>query len=181
MDEARLPPHDTRRRVFEAVHRFPGLGAAQLGRLTGESASLVDYHLDALDAAGLVVLVKDESVRRASGARLARRLGEKRLLMLGLMREKVPFQVLLVALGQATPVHHGELAESVQVAKSTLTYHLDKLVARGILLRIAKGPGKGYRVAEREVVHALFCDHLPTPEMMDTYGSLWLDLYRRPL
>lgn len=171
-----IPEPDARRRVLESVLDFPGLHVRAIARLLGASPSLVEYHAGQLLDAELITEAVHEGYRRffprpgPAGPSLAD------CSLLALLREEIPLHVTLLVLEADRPLPHKALAANVAVAKSTLSFHLAKMVEGGL---IAKRSDGAYELVDAARVAELLVRWRPDPHLLSTHFALWLALYRR--
>lgn len=117
--------------IYETVLRVPGAHLRGIERLTSLPLGQVLYHLDRLERMGLVVSKRDAGFRRYYVASVVSR-GEK--LVLAALRHAAARRIVL-ALLERGPLSHKELQPILGVAGSTLSFHLQRLVAAGVVRR----------------------------------------------
>lgn len=134
--------------ILTCVSSAPGIHLRQVERETKLPLGQVLYHLDRLERMGLVVSARDQGFRRYY---VARDVGRSEKRYLAALRHEVPRRVLLHLL-EASPRSHKELQAPLGVAASTLSFHLQRLLASGVLTRERQGTLNLYAIAEPEVV-----------------------------
>jgi predicted transcriptional regulator len=175
---------DTRRSIYELVSSQPGLHLREIARRLGMHINLVEYHLGHLIRSELVVEVRDAGYSRyfptgppggGAGAG-ADRLTSQEKRVLALLRQPMPLRIIvyLVAAGRA---QHRELCAHLGCAPSTLTYHMQRLVAQQVASQVTAGEGKGYSLVDRRGIARLLMLYRPEPfDQIDAFTELWLDL-----
>lgn len=122
--------HEGRNELFESIHARPGISLSTLNTATDLSSSTVRYHLDVLETAGLV---QSRTV-----------FGQVRLAEVGVSQARVELRAALSDAGTApvlTTVARrespsvSEVAEELSKAPSTVSYHVDRLDATGLVER----------------------------------------------
>lgn len=169
-------PGTIRRRVYEEVLRYPGIHVRGLERNLGVSAPLAQYHLRKLVEEGWVEVHEQGGYSRHYPTRKGRtaHVSDEDMPLVGLLREELPLHVALLLLDHG-PQTHAELVERLGVAKSTLSYHLAKMAAAGL---VDREPGTTrLRLADRDRVYRLLLAYRPTPDLLDAFADLWEDLY----
>lgn len=163
---------DIRRRIVRLVREFPGLHVREVARRLGTSVALVEYHLAALLAEGVLQEQREERYQRlfAPGPGTPDAAQRK---VLGLLRSRIPLQVTLHLLEHG-PQKHGQVAEALGLGKSKLSFHLRKLEAAGL---VRKAPDGLFAVADPKATERLLLEHEPTPELKEEFADLWLSLY----
>lgn len=133
--------------ILRCVQRFPGVHLRSIERRTGLPLGQVLYHLDRLERMGLVASVRDAGFRRfyANGD-----VGRAEKKYIAALRHDVPRHVVLLLLDHPGSTHK-ELQARLDVAGSTLSFHLQRLVEAGVLVREPEGTANRYRLVEPEL------------------------------
>lgn len=164
---------ELRRGLVRLVAAFPGLHLRELARRMELTESLAAYHLDALVGDGALTARTEGGYRRfypAGGAAPAERDRE----LMGLLRQAVPLQIVLFLL-ERPGATHGDVTAETGLAKSTVSYHLQKLVEANV---IAPDPEQaGFRVVEPLRVSRLLIRWEPPDDVTDRFGELWRSFY----
>lgn len=167
---------EVRKRVYDAVRRYPGIHVRGIERNLGISAALAQYHVKKLEEAGYVEGKEQTGYTRyypTSKGKSARVTDEDQPIV-GVLREQVPLHIVLLLLDHDA-LTHTELVERVGVAKSTVSYHLAKLAELSIVERARGSPA--LRLAQRDRIYRLLLAYNPTPDLRDVFADLWGDLY----
>lgn len=146
-----LPPQVTegpRSDILACVADSPGIHLRRVERETSLPLGQVLYHLDRLERMGLVVSARDSGFRRYY---LSHDVGRAEKRYLAALRHEVPRHIL-VRLLETSPMSHKELQAAVGVAASTLSFHLQRLLTSGVLLRERRGTANHYSIAEPDIV-----------------------------
>ncbi len=130
--------------ILECVTRTPGAHLRGIERMTQLPLGQVLYHLDRLERMGLVVSSKDAGFRRYY---LTKDVGRSEKKYLAALRHEVPRR-LVITLLQTPGLAHKDLQAILGVAGSTLSFHLERLLASGVLVRHKAGPSHQYAVAD---------------------------------
>src|ERR1044072_4993180 len=163
---------DIRRRLYALVQSYPGVHVREAARQLGTSMALVEYHLNLLREHGLVTVQKDDRYARlypvdAPAPKPADREA------VGLLRPRRPRPLPLCLLDDG-PQKHKDLAEALGLGKSTLSFHLRKLEAAGLVRKDADGT---FAVREPARVLRLLLAFPPTKGLRDEFADMWLSLY----
>jgi len=164
-----------RRRLYEHVLAHPGVHLRELERATQLPLGQVLYHLDRLERMGLVASARENGFRRYYDAATVSR-HEKPLL--AALRHEVPRRIVL-ALLERPGLAHKELLDVAAVAGSTLTFHLQRLLAAGVLVadRASAGVGPRYSLADPALAKrelAYYRASFDDPDVDRAVGA-WLD------
>lgn len=138
--------NEARREILSCVHQHPGVHLRGVERRTALPLGQVLYHLDRLERMGLIASHRDSGFRRYFGVPHVSR-AEKPIL--SALRHDVPRRLMLALLDRPG-LQHKELQAIVGVAGSTLSFHLQRLVAAGVLRREREGTTV-YRLAEPDL------------------------------
>lgn len=134
--------------ILRCVEEFPGIHLRRIERETRLPLGQVLYHLDRLERMGVLVSARDAGFRRYFPSREVGR-GEKRFL--GALRQEAPRRILLHLLERGQ-LSHKDLQAAVGTAASTLSFHLARLVASGVVRREPRGAMNLYEVTKPALV-----------------------------
>lgn len=102
------------------------------------------YHLDYLESAGMIVSRRDGRYKRYFGSHS---IGRREKEVLSLLRHEAPRRLTQALLDRGAATQR-ELCDSVGVSRSTVSFHLNRLVADGVVIRTPRRPEALYDVAE---------------------------------
>lgn len=177
MDEEVLAVQ-TRRDLYEFVRRNPGFHLREVARSLNLSITLTDYHLRFLEKHDLVSVSMDGEYKRyyprslPGGPETRPALTEQQKRILGFLRQPVPFRILAFLMERDSATHK-EILERTPISASTLSHHLKKMGAQGVIDR-AEGVDRGYRVADPKAVARLMTTYeLATPDQIETFIRVW--------
>ncbi|HJQ94070.1 MAG TPA: ArsR family transcriptional regulator, partial [Candidatus Thermoplasmatota archaeon] len=159
----------TRRRLYALVKEYPGVHVREAARQLGTSMALVEYHLALLREHGLVSVSKDDGYARLYPGD-APPPGPAERGQVGLLRQRLPLRVTLTLLDDG-PAKHKDLAEALGLGKSTLSFHLRKLEAAGLVVRDADGR---FAVKDPPRVLRLLLAYPPTRDLRQAFADVWL-------
>lgn len=163
--------HQVAKRLLRLVRSYPGLHLRELAREARISEQRALYHLDRLQDRSVVASRSDDGYRRfyvAEGEGPTR--DDRRIL--ALLRQALPLQIIVSLLerGEAT---HKELTEDLGRAKSTVSFHLQKVRDAGLL----RERGKAIRLRDPEHVEALLLRWQPPESLTDRFAGQWEAFY----
>lgn len=165
---------ESRRRIYEFLLQNPGIHLRRIGQILGMSTGMLSYHLGVLERTGLL---KSEELGHRKRYFIARAFADVQRRILGVLREDVPRKIVMEILqyGQRS---FAELQAAAGVSKSTLSYHLQKLLGREILLRSKRGRESVFLIKDMgEVVDILVANRRSfhddaVDRFVDTWGKL---------
>lgn len=163
-----------RRRVFDVIRANPGLHVGELERRLAMQPGTLAYHLQYLEDLGLVEAREEEYYKRYFAKGEVGRLDRD---LLRLLRQRIPRQILAHLLLE--DLTHGELAPRFDLAASTLSYHLGKVVGAGVVARDGEGKGARYRVVDKPAVARALVAYRGSwlDDVVDRVVATWLELH----
>lgn len=168
---------ETRRRIFQHVQKSPGAHMREIGRDLAIPMGTLEYHLHYLVKADLLTIRQDPRYTRyfATGE-LSRRDKD----VLAVLRQKVPRQIAAHLLLEPAS-SHGVILAKFALAPSTLSFHIKKLVASGIVSQEKAGRENLYRVVEPELVAKVLIQHRESffDDVIDRFAEVWQGLEPR--
>lgn len=170
----------TRRRVYDEVVRHPGLHQRAVADALQVHRNLAEHHLRHLERAGLVQ-------RRREGGRVRyfpavvpeHGVGEvvdaRHRDALGLLRQARPLQLVAVLVAEgAMPM--GDLAGRVGLSAGTLTYHVKRLEAVGVVVRRQESHQRVVDLVDRDATIHLLLRYEPPADLVAGFEDLWQDV-----
>lgn len=146
--------HDLRRDVLDLVKEDPGATVAQVAETFDVHYETARHHLDVLIDFDLVIRTRvgGRVHHFENGGTWSR---EDRRIVARVRRDPRPG--ILETLAREGALAAGELAERADLAPSSISYHMDRLVAAGVADREADGRQRWYRLTEpgRRIADAL--------------------------
>jgi len=163
---------ENRKKIYELIEEFPGLHMREIKRRTDMSMNLVRYHLDQLKKYGVVEEVEEGEYKRYYPKEGERRVDFEDKRYLALLREEIPLSVVVYLLSEGEPVSHSDIKEELDIAASTLSYHLKKMRKKGLLEK----QGRQYWLSEPEEISNLLVKYEPPKDVIDEFIDLWESL-----
>jgi predicted transcriptional regulator len=162
---------ENRRTIFDHIAKRPGTYVREMERELGLAMGVLSYHLDQLERKGLI-RSEDDGYRRRYFPVEGFRLRDRRLA--SVIRQKGARTILLLLLEEGEASFNSILRE-MGVAKSTLSYHLKRLVEKGIVEEERIEREKHYRLAEPEdVIDAfLLLKGSMEADAADRFAEIW--------
>lgn len=168
MDE--LTEVKIRRKIYVLISRNPGLHTNRIAEILKISGQLADYHLIYLERNGIIKTVKEEGYRRYY---IEGKIGIQDRQRLSLLRQEIPLKIVLFLLKNPYS-QHKEILGYLDIAASTLTYHIQKLIKKDIIsVQISYGEKKYIIKDKKEIIHLLM-KYKPY-SCIDTFEEVWLD------
>jgi len=165
---------ESRRRIYDFLTANPGVHLRRIGQALGMSTGMLSYHLGYLERSGLLKSEEDGHRKRYF---IARAFVEAQRRILAVLRQDVPRKIVieLLSYGERT---FGELQMSVGVSKSRLSYHLQKLMNREVLLRTKRERESVFSIKDLEEVRKLLLANRSSfqDDAVDRFADLWTNL-----
>ena len=168
----------TRRDLYDFVRRNPGFHLREISRSLNLSITLADYHLRFLERHELITSAMDGEYKRFYPRSIPGQmdshpaLSDQERQILAFLRQPVPLRVINFLMEREAATHK-EILEQVPVSPSTLSHHLKKMQASGIIDRL-EATERGYRVLEPKSVARLMVTYeLATADQIDTFIRVW--------
>jgi predicted transcriptional regulator len=165
----------TRRQIFEAVRRAPGIGAREVQRATRTGWGETTYHLERLAAFGLIHRERSSLQDHYFAAEVPRE--DRRLL--GLTRSPSARRLLITLLDDAEPTVP-DLTQRTGLSEGRLSVHLRRLIETGVVRTGRRGRWRTFSVVDRERVIRLLVTYREgfADSLLEGILETWSDLFR---
>ncbi len=120
---------ENRKRIFECIRGSPGLHFREIQRRTTLPIGVLEYHLNYLVDRSIVTLDKQENFSRYYPGG---QLNSEKQRILSSLRQEIPRGIMLYLLRNPGATH-GEVLTNFTISGGTLSYHIKKLVAKGVI------------------------------------------------
>lgn len=162
---------EIRRQIYSLIVKNPGIHAREIAQMLSVSGQLTDYHLLCMERQDLITAVKEEGYRRyyCKG-----KLGIKERRRIAILRQEIPLKIVLHLLKHPN-LKHREVLEYFDISKSTLSYHLKKLVKHEIISEHIIGRAKEYKVINEKEIMELLIRYKPYSRK-EALKDAWVDL-----
>jgi predicted transcriptional regulator len=162
---------EIRRKIYNLILKNPGLHARKIAEILSLQGQLCDYHLLYLERNEIVSAIKEEGFRRYFPTGKLGFADRKRL---SILRKETPLKIIVFLIKNPFSTHK-EILEQLNVVKSTLSYHLTKLLNNGIItIHIQEGEKRYTLTNEKEII-ALLIKYKPYSRI-DSMKDTWVDL-----
>lgn len=161
---------EIRKKIFDLLKKNPGLNLSTIAELLEISVALAVYHLDYLEKNGILIVSRETGFKRyyTKG-----QLGTEIKRTLSILRQETPLRIVLFLLRHPYS-NHKEILTLFDLAPSTLSYHLKKLIDNQIIAEQTFGEKQGYIVLnEKEIVHLLI--RYKPSKILKQFKDTWTD------
>jgi len=168
------PEQETRERISEYIRTNPGLHLRGIVRRMSLSVGVVEYHVHRLLRAGRIAFVSFGSKKMYYSPG---RLNERDINLIVTLRDRVTRSIVLQLISRPG-LRFTDMLADLGTSKSTLSFHLNRLVRAEILDQDVVGREKFFWVADPEYVtrtlvsfHETFVD-----DAVDRFIETWTGL-----
>jgi predicted transcriptional regulator len=159
---------ETRRRIFGVIEQHPGVNLSSIAQLLGMNVPLVDYHTRYFEKQGLVSVVKEGGFKRFFVAGV---VGVVHQRWFGVLRQEMPLRIVLFLLKNPRS-RYLDLCGVLSVSKSTVSYHMKKLVRWGVVVVSVEGEGWVYSVFDEKLVVGFLVRYKPS-RVLRQFAETW--------
>ncbi|MBN1389186.1 MAG: winged helix-turn-helix transcriptional regulator [Candidatus Thermoplasmatota archaeon] len=165
---------DTRKKIYDLIETTPGIHFREISRRLDIPMGVVEYHIN-------YMLKRDMIVARMEG-RYKRyytegKIGSKEKSVLAFLRKDVP-RAILMHLMLNPGARHRDLKSELGLSGSTLTFHLKKMIKKGLVIEEGDEGGKGYHVSDPETVSRTLIIYKRSfmDDLVDSFTETWMDM-----
>lgn len=141
----------SRKRIFDYVSEEPGCHLREVGRKCNVPLGTALYHLDRLESEGLITVRRDGRYKRYFASNGT---GRREKDFISALRRDVPRRMAELLLG-ATSLTQRELCEKLEISRSTVSFHTNSLVSKGIIRREPARPENKYVLEDAELTRSV--------------------------
>jgi predicted transcriptional regulator len=157
--------------IYELLKQNPGLHQSKIAETLEMSIQLAKYHLLSMERRDLITGMKEEGAYYRRFYIKDSGIGASDKIYVDLLRQQPLFRIVVIIL-RNPGIQHKDIADRMNIHPSTLTYHMSRLVEKGIIDVQPFGRDKGYRVHDKkEVTHVL--RKYVTNSLMESFADLW--------
>jgi len=164
---------ETRTRIYGLIAENPGLHLSKIADTLNMSIALAEYHLLRMEKNEVVTSGRDKKGyhKRFYIKDMNVTSGEKKIL--SLLRHEPLLKIVLLLVKESS-LRHKEILKMLDLAPSTLSYHLNKLVQNEIIDVSSYGKEKGYRLKnEKEIIRIIHRYKLD--RLVESFMDTWID------
>ena len=148
---------NTQKRIFLLISHEPGLHINKISQLLQISQPLTWYHIRYLEKHDLISVDTDNGFSRCYPKGT---IGVEDKKKFSVLRQRLCAQIVLFLLKNPN-TRHKEIHEHFPIAKSTLSYHLKKLVYRGIITVYDSNGDQRYCVVDEQGIITFLMKYEP--------------------
>ena len=149
---------ETQKLIYTIIEKQPGLNISKIAELLDINVPLTLYHLRYLERHELISIIKENGYTRCY---IKGKVGVEDKKILSILRQEIPLRIVLFLLKNPLS-RHKEILEHFEIGKSTLSYHLKKLVKREIIAIRTIGGDQGYAVIDKKRIVSFLIKYKPS-------------------
>jgi len=162
---------ENRRKIFNIILKNPGLHLSKIAEQLSLRISHVEYHLLYLEKNQIITSQKEAGYARYY---IKGKTGIKDKKILAVLRQEVPLKIVLFMLKHPISKHK-EILKHFNISKSTLSYHLKKLMKKEIITIYSDGEESGYLIINKREIIDLLIKYKPF-DTNESFKAIWEDL-----
>lgn len=174
MEKDELLELDTRRGIYELIQERPGIHFREIMRQLDIPTGALEYHLHYMEQHDLVTAREEGRYKRFY---ITGELDRHDKDVLGLLRQEMPRRILIHLL--LNPIStHKRMLQHFDIAPSTLSFHLKKLVEADLVRSIPVGRQNEYEIIDEQRIARLLIQYQESfaDEAVDSFADTWLQL-----
>ena len=166
---------ESRRNIYEAISKVPGIHFRELNRRLGIPLGVIEYHLKYLENHELIVSKRAGRYKRYY---VLGKLGSKDKQLMGLLQQQMPRRILMHLLLHPKTTQK-RLRKEFKISASTLSFHLSKLLDAEIIITLKVGRKHSYKVTDEEQVAKALIRYKEgfVDEVVDDFVQTWMDIH----
>jgi len=167
----------TRRKIYNYILKHPGLHERELSRRLDIPLATLDYHLFYLKKKEFITFKSDDGFTRYF---ITGKVGVEDKKVLTILRQRVFRKIIIFLLLNPLSLHR-DISEFIGLARSTTSFHLNRLNDLGIVLNIEEGREKKYYVKETNHITDMLVTYQRSffDSAVDRFVDSWLEMHPR--
>ncbi|MBN1540368.1 MAG: winged helix-turn-helix transcriptional regulator [Candidatus Thermoplasmatota archaeon] len=165
---------ESRKKIFDLIGTTPGIHFREISRRLDIPMGVVEYHLNYMLKRDMIVARVEGRYKRyyAEG-----KIGSREKTVLAFLRKDVP-RTILMHLMLNPGARHRDLKSELGLSGSTLTFHLKKMIRKGVVVEMRDEGGSGYRVSDPDTVSRTLIIYKRSfmDDLVDSFTETWLDM-----
>jgi predicted transcriptional regulator len=166
---------EIRKKLYETIEKNPGLHLSKIADMLCIRTSLAEYHLKYLEKNEVIISIKKTGDYYRRYYTKDSPLGTDDKKILGLLREEMLLNIILLLLRKER-LRHKDILASFTMTPPTLSYYLEKLVTNGVVEVTTFGEDRGYTLCDRKRIIRLLLSH-EFHIVAEEFKSIWDDLH----
>ncbi len=167
---------ESRRKIFDLISEKPGTYMREIQKILDMPTGQLDYHLNYLKEHELIGW---ESISNKKRYFVNDEVSYPDRKMLSILRQDIPRKILLILLEEGKKTF-GDLHDHFDVSKSTLSFHLKKLVKLNIIKGEREGRKKIFSCIETKKIAQVLITYQESfvDKAVDNFVDVWMEMKR---
>lgn len=165
---------DSRRSIYELIDSSPGIHFREISRRLDIPMGVVEYHLYYLLKNDMIIARKEGRYKRyyTEG-----KVGSRDKKVLAFLRKKVPREVLIYLMLNPDS-RHKDIKNELKVSGSTLSFHMKRMIKKGVIEEDEEGGTKKFRVKDPEAVSRMLIRYKKSfmDDLVDSFTETWMEM-----
>jgi len=163
----------TQGKIYTVIAKEPGIHLSRIAEICNMRTSLAEYHLLSMERQQLLTSVKQGGGYYKRYYIEDDSLGTEDKKILGLLRIETSLKIVLFLLKNPS-FRHKDLLKNLNIASSTLSYHINKLVDNDIIEVASYGEEKGYSIKNKKKIIRLLRKY-EMHQILGDFKDIWKD------
>ncbi len=165
---------ENRRLIYQLISKYPGMYLREIEKNLGLAVGVLEYHLSHM-VKNEILTVEEDGNRIRYFVTGGVNYGDKNTI--GLLRQKIPRRVVLYLMLNPN-VKFKDVLEQFEVSKSTLSFHIKKLVDAHLVEATKEGRETSYEVIDPETVARIILTYKASflDSLVDRFAETWLEM-----
>lgn len=146
-----------RRKIFDLILKNPGLHVSKIAEFFKLSTQLTNYHLLYMERHDVITIEHEKGYTRCYVKGL---IGTEDKQLLSLLRQEIPLSIIVFLL-KFPYSRHSDIYKELEISSPLFSYHLRKLVKKGIIKTSTSGNKKGYIITNPKEIAVLLIRYKP--------------------
>lgn len=166
---------ESRKKIYELISNAPGLHMREIHKRLNIPLGTVEYHLMYLEDNDLVIAKEEGRYKRYYPKGV---MGSDVRRILSLLRQDIPRRIVIYLLEHPNATF-GDISEQFDIAASTLSFHITKLIKKDIVERVKMGRTSLFRVKYPDMVVKVLIAHKRSflDELVERFVSTWTEYH----
>jgi predicted transcriptional regulator len=165
---------EIRRGIYNHISKSPGLHERELARVLNIPLSTLDYHLNYIKQRGLVRAKPDGRYTRYY---ITGNVGVREGKVISVLRQNVTRKIIMFLLLNPRSSHR-DVSNHIDLARSTTSFHLNKLIDLELINYVQIGREKKYSINEPDHISDLLITYKKTflDKSVDRFIETWFEI-----
>lgn len=169
---------EVRKKIFEHISLNPGVHFRELQRALNLAIGALDYHLKFMEKNEIIVSKEEGHYKRYYPRN---RFDPSSKSILSFLRQEIPRGIILFLI-ENKRCSHSKILSNFDISGATLSYHLKRMQAEGLVKAEKKGREMEYELVDVDKVVSLLIQYKRSfaDVLIDSFVSSWISRNKLP-